>query len=111
VAGSNELSASYPRSWPARVQLAAAGSIYEATAHEVPGENELTLSALTRKMTQFAAVTPGLAAAADEIAAVARAEATQTQLQRLVKLIEQDHTRPTVGRDRRTNGVILDKGV
>jgi len=72
----DELSAQYPERWPARVRVVASGATFEATAEEVPGEDDHSLVALTRKIERFSPETSALgaqitAAATDERAGLA----------------------------------------
>lgn len=69
VRGSAELSARYPREWPARVAITAGGTTYGHEARTAPGENDLTTTALAAKTDAFVALHPHLAGPAAAIVA------------------------------------------
>jgi 2-methylcitrate dehydratase PrpD len=68
VRAAEDLRASYPRRWPARVRISAGGAELFEVADEAPGEGECSVPALERKFAAFAATPDALdAGVADEV--------------------------------------------
>ena len=93
VVASPELSALYPRQWPARVRLTAGASTYHAMAGEVPGERDHSAQALRDKLRDFCAA-PGSPDARGDAAQCIASQALQAtsvdDLRELTTVIDEE---------------------
>lgn len=92
VRAAEDLRASYPLRWPARVRISVGGHEHDARADIVPDEPECSMPALRRKFAAFLAIPDALDAhLADEIANRAAVGSSQCDLHALACLLISQH--------------------